>query len=73
MIDTRPYSMQFVMRKTFRHMHQQIDLSSGISSERLAGISDSKRGEVLETLGQLAVTKKMLTDFQNYNKHLFED
>lgn len=71
----KPFSKSFVMRTTLRHMRRSVDISIGKSFERFKDFdNDSEIGrEIMETLSVLHTVRKMLDEFEQNNKHLFED
>ncbi len=73
--DKPPFSKSFVMKTTFRHMRRSVDISIRKSFERFQDFDkDSDIGrEIMETLSVLHTVRKVLDDFQENNKHLFND
>jgi hypothetical protein len=71
----KPFSKAFVMRTTLRHMRRSVDISIGKSFERFQDFdNDSKTGkEIMETLSVLHTIRKMLDEFEQNNKNLFEE
>jgi hypothetical protein len=71
----KPFSKAFVMRTTLRHMRRSVDISIGKSFERFQDFdNDSKTGkEIMETLSVLHTMRKMLDEFEQNNKNLFEE
>ena len=70
-----PFSKSFVMKTTFRHMRRSVDISIRKSFERFQDFDkESEAGrEIMETLSVLHTVRKVLDDFQENNKHLFND
>jgi hypothetical protein len=75
MVDKPPFSKSFVMKTTFRHMRRSVDISIRKSFERFQDFDkESIAGrEIMETLSVLHTVRKVLDDFQENNKHLFND
>jgi len=75
MVDKPPFSKSFVMKTTFRHMRRSVDISIRKSFERFQDFDkDSEAGrEIMETLSVLHTVRKVLDDFQENNKQLFND
>jgi hypothetical protein len=75
MVDKPPFSKSFVMKTTFRHMRRSVDISIRKSFERFQDFDkDTDAGrEIMETLSVLHTVRKLLDDFQENNKHLFND
>lgn len=73
--DKPPFSKSFVMKTTFRHMRRSVDISIRKSFERFQDFDkESEAGrEIMETLSVLHTVRKVLDDFQENNKHLFND
>jgi hypothetical protein len=73
--DKPPFSKSFVMKTTFRHMRRSVDISIRKSFERFQDFDkDSEAGrEIMETLSVLHTVRKVLDDFQENNKQLFND
>ena len=73
--DKPPFSKSFVMKTTFRHMRRSVDISIRKSFERFQDFDkDTDAGrEIMETLSVLHTVRKLLDDFQENNKHLFND
>ena len=73
--DKPPFSKAFVMKTTFRHMRRSVDISIRKSFERFQDFDkNSEAGkEIMETLSVLHTVRKVLDDFQENNKHLFND
>ena len=73
--DKPPFSKAFVMKTTFRHMRRSVDISIRKSFERFQDFDkESEAGrEIMETLSVLHTVRKVLDDFQENNKHLFND
>lgn len=73
--DKPPFSKSFVMKTTFRHMRRSVDISIRKSFERFQDFDkDSEVGrEIMETLSVLHTVRKVLDDFQENNKQLFND
>ena len=73
--DKPPFSKAFVMKTTFRHMRRSVDISIRKSFERFQDFDkDSEAGrEIMETLSVLHTVRKVLDDFQENNKQLFND
>ena len=73
--DKPPFSKAFVMKTTFRHMRRSVDISIRKSFERFQDFDkDTDAGrEIMETLSVLHTVRKLLDDFQENNKHLFND
>ena len=71
----KPFSKSFVMRTTFRHMRRSVDISIRKSFERFQDFdNDSSMGkEIMETLDILHKVRKMLDDFQENNKNIFNE
>jgi hypothetical protein len=70
-----PFSKSFVMKTTLRHMNKSIDISVSKSFDRLRDFeNDSTIGkEIIETLSVLHTLKKILSEFESNNPHLFVD
>ena len=75
MVDKPPFSKSFVMKTTFRHMRRSVDISIRKSFERFQDFDkNSEVGrEIMETLSVLHTVRKVLDDFQENNKQLFND
>ena len=73
--DKPPFSKSFVMKTTFRHMRRSVDISTRKSFERFQDFDkNSEVGrEIMETLSVLHTVRKVLDDFQENNKQLFND
>jgi hypothetical protein len=73
--DKPPFSKSFVMKTTFRHMRRSVDISIRKSFERFQDFDkNSEVGrEIMETLSVLHTVRKVLDDFQENNKQLFND
>ena len=73
--DKPPFSKSFVMKTTFRHMRRSVDISIRKSFERFQDFDkDTDAGrEIMETLSVLHTVRKILDDFQENNKQLFND
>jgi hypothetical protein len=70
-----PFSKEFVLKTTFRHMRKSVDISIRKTFDRMKDFTSdpSKKAEIFETLDVLHKTRKLLDDFQLNNKHLFSD
>lgn len=68
-----PFSRDFVLNTTMRHMRRCVDLSISKTFNRLQEFAEDeqKKMEVMSTLDVLHRIRKMLEDFQTNNKHLF--
>jgi hypothetical protein len=75
-----PFDKGFVLQTTLRNMKKDIDFSSRKTFDRFKDFSDEsnemhveKRTEIFETLDVLNKMHKLLDDFQDNNKHLFDN
>jgi len=75
-----PFDKGFVLQTTLRNMKKDIDFSSRKTFDRFKDFSDTtnetdveKRTEIFETLDVLNKMHKLLDDFQDNNKHLFDN
>jgi len=75
-----PFDKGFVLQTTLRNMKKDIDFSSRKTFDRFKDFSDEtnlahveKRTEIFETLDVLNKMHNLLDEFQNHNKHLFEN
>jgi hypothetical protein len=73
-----PFDKSFVLQTTLRNMKKDIDFSSRKTFDRYKDFNNdiseddvSKRQEIFETLDVLNKMHKLLDDFQENNKHLF--
>ena len=75
MTDTPPFSKSFVLKTTSRHMRRSIDISIRKSFDRMKDFpaDDAKRMEIFETLDVLHKMRKIIDDFQEHNRHLFNE
>jgi len=74
-----PFDKSFVLQTTLRNMKKDIDFSSRKTFDRYKDFNDNdnvddttKRQEIFETLDILSKMHKLLDDFQENNKHLFD-
>jgi hypothetical protein len=72
---TPPFSKSFVLKTTSRHMRRSVDISIRKSYDRMSDFpgDSEKKQEIFETLDVLHKMRKLLDDFQEHNKHLFQD
>ena len=70
-----PFSKSFVLKTTSRHMRRSVDISIRKSYDRMSDFpgDSEKKQEIFETLDVLHKMRKLLDDFQEHNKHLFQD
>ena len=75
-----PFDKGFVLQTTIRNMKKDIDFSSRKTFDRFKDFSEEessdhveKRTEIFETLDVLNKLHKLLDDFQENNKHLFNN
>lgn len=70
-----PFSKSFVLKTTSRHMRRSVDISIRKSYDRMSDFPGdaAKKQEIFETLDVLHKMRKLLDDFQEHNKHLFQD
>jgi hypothetical protein len=62
-----PFSMEFVLKTTTKHMRKSIEISIKKTSDRLvefAGVDEAKSVEVFQTMLALNMMKKNLNDSQ---------
>jgi len=74
-----PFDKSFVLQTTLRNMKKDIDFSSRKTFDRYKDFNDdinsedsTKRQEIFETLDVLSKMHKLLDEFQDNNKHLFD-
>lgn len=70
----KPFSMQYVLRTTAKHMHKSIEISIKKTLSRVEEFSDNreKSAEVLRTLSFLYGMQKQLDTFQEDNSESFK-
>lgn len=75
-----PFDKGFVLQTTLRNMKKDIDFSSRKTFDRFKDFADEsdtmhveKRVEIFETLDVLNKMHKLLDEFQENNKHLFNN
>lgn len=75
-----PFDKAFVLQTTIRNMKKDIDFSSRKTFDRFKDFPEEgselhveKRTEIFETLDVLNKLHKLLDDFQDNNKHLFDN
>ena len=71
----RPFSKSYVMRLTLKYVIRSIEMSLAKTFERVEEFANDreKSTEVLETLSALHAFKRLIEDFKEHNKHIFED
>ena len=74
-----PFDKSFVLQTTLRNMKKDIDFSSRKTFDRYKDFANEanpehveKRQEIFETLDVLSKIHKLLDDFQENNRHLFD-
>lgn len=65
----KPFSSEYVLRTTAKHMRKSIEISIKKTSERIAEFSDDQQmsAEILKTLSMLHQMRKQIDDFQHQN------
>lgn len=73
--DAPPFSMAYVLRVTSKHVGRSIDISIDKTFGRLKDFKEdaTKSREVMETLSNLHIMKRMHEEFVQQNNHLFKD
>jgi len=71
----KPFSMDYVLRATARHMRKSVDLSIGKTFERIEEFKNDpkKSREIFETLSALHAMKRNLNTFQSDNPDKFKE
>jgi hypothetical protein len=73
-MDTKPFSMGYVLRTTAKHMRKSIDISIRKTFERIPEFDSNqeKSQEIFKTLAVLHTMRKQLDDFQAINSEDFK-
>lgn len=73
MVQPTPFSKAYVLETTFSHMQRAISISVNKTLGRLAEFdgNSAKGTEIMETLSNLQVMSKLLTEFKTNNPALF--
>lgn len=68
--NSKPFSMDYVLRTTTKHMRKSVDISIKKTFSRIAEFDGNaeKSKEVLETLSALHAMQRQLDGFQSKNK-----
>jgi len=69
----KPFSKDYVLRTTAKHMRKSIDISIRKTFDRKEEFANDKNksSEIFETLSVLHTMRKQLDDFQSNNKTEF--
>ena len=68
-MDNKPFNKYYVLRITSLHIKKSVDTSIRKTYDRLKDVDN--KIEVFETLDVLHKIRKMMEDFESYNKHLY--
>jgi len=73
-LNSKPFSMGYVLRTTAKHMRKSVDISIRKTFERIAEFEEDKEKskEIFETLSVLHGMRKQIDDFQLENQLKFK-
>jgi len=73
-IETRPFSMSYVLCTTAKHMRKSIEISFAKTLARIDEFKDdqAKSSELFRTLAHLNTMKKQLNEFEQQNSEDFK-
>ena len=71
--ENKPFSIDFVVRTTVKHMKRDIDLSIRKTQARIPEFADTPQSvEVFETLAKLQYLRNQVEHFQNEHPKYFQ-